>query len=118
MHSHGPSRRGARRDQASISDSSRRERRATLILYTRPGCHLCEQALEELVALHREGYRFELREVDIERDETLLRRMLERIPVLESNGRVISELTLDQTSVRAWLDTVGSDDDGAGSRGA
>ena len=36
--------------------------------------------------------------------------MLERIPVLELNGEVVSELTLDQTSVRARLDTVGADD--------
>jgi glutaredoxin len=81
-----------------------------LILYSRPGCHLCEVALEELVALHREGYRFELREVDIESDEALLRRMLERIPVVELNGEVVSELFFDQTSVRARLDTVGADD--------
>ncbi len=81
---------------------------AQLVLYSRPGCHLCEQALEELVALHEEGYRFELHEVDIESDEGLLRRMLERIPVLECNGEVVSELILDQTSVRALLDTVGS----------
>jgi len=81
-----------------------------LVLYSRPGCHLCEQALEELVALHEEGYRFALREIDIESDETLLRAMLERIPVLELNGEVVSELTLDQTSVRARLDTVGADD--------
>jgi glutaredoxin len=96
-----------------MSDSSRRERRATVIqvvLYSRPGCHLCEQALEELVALHDEGYRFELREIDIESDETLLHAMLERIPVLELNGDVVSELILDQTSVRARLDTVGADD--------
>jgi hypothetical protein len=66
--------------------------------------------MEALVALHGDGYRFELREVDIESDEALLRRMLERIPVLELNGEVISELTLDQTSVRARLDTVGADD--------
>lgn len=83
---------------------------AELILYSRPGCHLCEEALEELVALHGEGYLFELREVDIESDETLLRSMLERIPVLELNGEVVSELTLDQTSVRARLDTVRADD--------
>jgi flavoprotein len=81
---------------------------AQLVLYSRPGCHLCEQALEELVALHGEGYRFELREVDIESDETLLRGMLERIPVLELNGEVVSELILDRDSVRAQLDTVGS----------
>ncbi len=83
---------------------------AELVLYSRPGCHLCEQALEELVALHEEGYRFELREIDIESDESLLRAMLERIPVLELNGEVVSELTLDQTSVRSRLDTVGADD--------
>jgi glutaredoxin len=83
---------------------------AQLVLYTRPGCHLCEQALEELVELHDEGYRFELREVDIDSDDALLRRMLERIPVLELNGEVVSELALDQTCVRARLDTVVADD--------
>jgi glutaredoxin len=83
---------------------------AQLVLYSRSGCHLCEQALEELAALYEEGYRFELHEVDIESDEGLLRRMLERIPVLELNGEVVSELVLDQTSVRARLDTVGADD--------
>ncbi len=93
---------------------------AQLVLYSRPGCHLCEQALEELVALHREGYSFELHEIDIESDEGLLRGMLERIPVLELNGETISELVLDQTSVRARLDTVGADDrsSGGGARGA
>ena len=93
---------------------------AQLVLYSRPGCHLCEQALDELLALHREGYRFELHEVDIESDDGLLRRMLERIPVLELNGETIAELVIDQTSVRARLDTVGADDrsSGGGARGA
>ena len=89
-----------------------------LVLYSRPGCHLCEEAIEELAALRRTGYRFELREVDIESDETLLRRLLERIPVVELNGEVVSELALDRAAVRARLDTVGADDDRAGSRGA
>jgi glutaredoxin len=83
---------------------------AQLVLYSRPGCHLCEQALEGLVALHAEGYSFELVEVDIESDETLLRRMLERIPVLELNGEIVAELSVDRDSVRARLDTVGADD--------
>jgi glutaredoxin len=83
---------------------------AQLILYSRPGCHLCEQALDELVALHGEGYSFELREVDIESDESLLRSMLERIPVLELNGEVVAELAVDRSSIRARLDTVVGDD--------
>ena len=66
-------------------------------VYSRPGCHLCEEALDEIVALHGEGYRFELLEVDIESDELLLRRMLERIPVVEVDGVVVSELSLDAT---------------------
>jgi glutaredoxin len=86
-----------------------------VVVYSRPGCHLCEQALEEIVALRGEGHRFELREVDIESDESLLRRMLERIPVVELDGEVVSELVLDRAALKARLDTVGSDDERAGS---
>lgn len=79
-----------------------------VVVYSRPGCHLCEEALEALVALHEEGYRFNLHEVDIESDELLLRRHLERIPVVEVAGLVASELVLDEAAVRASLDTVGA----------
>jgi glutaredoxin len=85
-----------------------------IVVYSRPGCHLCEEALEAIVALHGEGYRFELREVDIESDEVLLRRLLERIPVVEVDGAVVSELLLDRATLLARLDTVESND-GAGS---
>jgi glutaredoxin len=85
-----------------------------IVVYSRPGCHLCEEAMAAIVALHADGYRFELREIDIESDETLLLRMLERIPVVELNGELVSELVLDQAGLRARLDTVGADDDRAG----
>ncbi|HEY7949912.1 MAG TPA: glutaredoxin family protein [Solirubrobacterales bacterium] len=75
-------------------------------VYSRPECHLCAEAIERLVALHGEGYRFELHEVDIESEELLLRRMLERIPVVEVDGTVVSELVLDEAAVRTRLDTV------------
>jgi glutaredoxin len=75
-------------------------------VYTREGCHLCESALEEIVALHGQGYRFDLVEVDIESDELLLRRMLERIPVVEVDGAPVSELVLDAGALCARLDTV------------
>jgi len=79
---------------------------SSVLVYSRPGCHLCEEAIEALVALHEEGYRFELQEVDIESDELLLRRLLEKIPVVEIDGVVVSELVLDKAAVRARLDTV------------
>jgi glutaredoxin len=78
-----------------------------VIVYSRPGCHLCAEAVESLAALHGEGYRFELLEVDIESEESLLRRMLEKIPVVEIEGKIVSELLLDEAAVRARLDTVG-----------
>ena len=87
-----------------------------VVVYSRPGCHLCEEALAAIVALHSEGYRFELREVDIESDEALLRAHLERIPVVEVDGELVSELLLDEAGLRARLDIV--DPDGAGDRGA
>jgi c-di-GMP-related signal transduction protein len=80
----------------------------TVVVYSRPQCHLCEEAIEGLVALHGEGYRFALHEIDIDSDELLLRRFLERIPVVEIDGRVVSELRFDETGVRGMLDTVGA----------
>ena len=81
---------------------------ADVVVYSRPGCHLCEEAIEALVELHREGYRFALHEVDIESDELLLRRHLEKIPVVEVDGLLASELVFDAAAVRARLDTVGA----------
>ncbi|HWH20626.1 MAG TPA: glutaredoxin family protein [Solirubrobacterales bacterium] len=79
-----------------------------VLVYSRPECHLCETAIEKLVALHGEGYRFELHEIDIESSDLLLRRHLERIPVVEVDGIVVSELVYDDAAVRARLDTVGA----------
>jgi glutaredoxin len=81
---------------------------AGVVVYSRPGCHLCEEAMAAIVAMHEEGYRFELHEVDIESSDLLLRRYLERIPVVEVDGLEVSELVLDAAAVKARLDTVGA----------
>jgi c-di-GMP-related signal transduction protein len=81
---------------------------ADVVVYSRPGCHLCEEALEQIVALHAEGYRFNLHEVDIESNDLLLRRYLEKIPVVEVDGIEVSELILDRAALKARLDTVGA----------
>jgi glutaredoxin len=81
---------------------------ADVVVYSRPGCHLCEEAISQIVALHEEGYRFELHEVDIESHDLLLRRHLERIPVVEVDGIEVSELLLDRDALTARLDTVGA----------
>lgn len=80
----------------------------TVVVYSRPECHLCEEAIAKLLALHEEGYRFELHEVDIDSNELLLRRFLERIPVVEIDGILASELIPDEAAIRERLDTVGA----------
>ncbi len=53
-----------------------------------------------------DGLSFELAEVDIDSDEELFRRYLERIPVIELDGEIVSELGLDVDALRARLDTL------------
>jgi glutaredoxin len=79
----------------------------TLItLYSRPDCHLCDEARDGLELLRGERFEFELREIDIDSDDALLRAYLERIPVIEIDGAEVCELGLDGDAVRARLDTV------------
>jgi hypothetical protein len=77
-----------------------------ITLYTRPECHLCDEAREAILALREELPPFELSEVNIEQDDGLLGRYLERIPVVAVDGEVVSELELKLDRLRASLDTV------------
>jgi glutathione S-transferase len=77
-----------------------------LVLYGRPDCHLCDQARDGLRNLIAEGLPFELEEVNIESDEGLHARFLERIPVIELDGEIVSELGLDERALRARLGTL------------
>lgn len=72
-------------------------------LYGRDGCHLCDEARDGLLGLRAEGLDFELTEVDIESDQALLRKHLERIPVIEIEGDEVCELGIDHSAVRARL---------------
>ena len=75
-------------------------------LYGRPDCHLCDEARRRLLELRAGGLEFELEEIDIETDERLLRSYLERIPVIEVGGEVVSELHLDPDGLRSRLATL------------
>jgi Glutaredoxin-like domain (DUF836) len=77
-----------------------------ITLFTRPGCHLCDEAREAILALREELPPFELDEVNIEQDDGLLTRYLERIPVVAVDGEVVSELELKLDLLYASLDTV------------
>lgn len=66
----------------------------TVTLYGREGCHLCEEARAVLLDL-RSRVPFELLEVDIESDDALHRRYLERIPVVALDGRELYDFFVD-----------------------
>ncbi len=73
---------------------------ATIVLYSRPGCCLCDEARTVLEAVgRRRSFRFVER--DIEADEALLKAYLERIPVVEIDGAVAFELFVDEESSSA-----------------
>jgi glutaredoxin len=75
-------------------------------LYARPDCHLCDEARDGLERLRADSLDFEIQEVDIERDDELHARFLERIPVVELDGEIVSELFLDADDLRVRIDTL------------
>jgi hypothetical protein len=72
--------------------------KSVVTLYSRPGCHLCEQAREEVLRA-RARVPFELVEIDIEGDPELHRRYLERIPVVAVDGDDRFDLFVDQDAL-------------------
>jgi glutaredoxin len=61
----------------------------TLTLYSKPGCHLCEDARATLEELRRE-HAFALDEIDITTDAELFARYRFDIPVLFRDGREVA----------------------------
>jgi glutaredoxin len=74
----------------------------TVTLYGRPRCHLCDDAraaLERVRATHP----FAFEEIDIDRDDELFKRLLERIPVVALDGEELFDFFVDEPALRAKL---------------
>ena len=76
--------------------------RHRVVLYSRPGCHLCDVARETILA-QRERQGFEFEEVDIEADEDLELEYGIRIPVVEVDGEEAFEVTVDAARLAALV---------------
>ena len=71
--------------------------KAHVIIYSRPGCHLCEEA-KQVIESAQCATEYTLEEIDIESDAALLRRYRYDIPVIMINGeeRFRHKLTADE----------------------
>lgn len=74
-----------------------------LTLYTRYGCHLCDQMARQLQPF-MDRYRFRVRMVDIDRDDELIRLYAMKIPVLARGDRILCEYQLDEDVLVRDLD--------------
>jgi glutaredoxin len=66
-----------------------------LVMYSRPGCHLCDEARAVLL---RVGEPFD--EIDIDSDDELFKRYLERIPVIALDGEELYDFFVDEQDLR------------------
>jgi glutaredoxin len=81
---------------------------ARVTLYTRAGCHLCEEA-ERVLRDEQAVTPFHLELVDIDRDPELVRRYGVRVPVVAVDGEELFEYEVPVDLLRARLGGVGAD---------
>ena len=74
----------------------------TLTLYSRPGCHLCDDARAALERV-RARATFSLCEIDITTDDALHSRYLERIPVVTLGDEELFEFFVDEAALEDRL---------------
>ncbi len=67
----------------------------TVVLFGRPGCHLCDEARLVLERVRVE-HPFRLLERDITADDALHRAYLERIPVISLDGEELFDHFVDE----------------------
>jgi glutaredoxin len=73
-----------------------------VIVYSRPGCHLCDDAKSIIEEVQQE-MEFTLEEVNIEHDLDLLQRYRFDIPVITINGVEAFRHRVDQSRLREAL---------------
>jgi hypothetical protein len=67
-----------------------------VVLYSRPGCHLCDAARDVVLAV-RQRHPFLFDEVDIEGSDELVRDFGIRIPVVTVDGEEVFEIEVERS---------------------
>ncbi len=71
-------------------------------VYSRPGCHLCEVLLDELMLIIRD--RLELQVFDIDTKSEWQARFGQRVPVVVFEGHEICHFKLDKEAIERIVD--------------
>ena len=79
---------------------------SVVALYSRPGCHLCEEVKHQLESL-RHQHSFEFIEVNIDVDALLRHRYNEQVPVVTIDGELVSRYRLNPGRFLAKLRAAG-----------
>ncbi len=85
-----------------VGDESSAEQDARVVVYSRSGCHLCDQAeaiVGEICAEAQVGWR----RIDIDDDPDLVRRFTEQVPVTFVDGAQHDFWRVDPARLRAAL---------------
>jgi glutaredoxin len=82
------------------------KKRAQVIIYTRPGCHLCEEAKREILAA-RCADEYDLEEVNIDDDPSLKELYGWEIPVVTINGTKAFKYRLTAADFKSKLKRLG-----------
>ena len=91
----------ARTESGRLAVANPRE----VTMYTREGCHLCEEAKAAMAPLLLE-FGAKLREVDIDDDPVLFERYTDDVPVIFIGGQLFAQHRIDQGLLRDRLDEI------------
>lgn len=71
-------------------------------VYSRQGCHLCDELIEGLLPMVRGRIGVDV--VDIDSKDEWRAAFTTRVPVVEYRGRTVCEFTLDRNAIKEILD--------------
>jgi glutaredoxin len=76
-----------------------------VILYSKPGCHLCEPVEEVILAVQKKmNFRFQIRNIELDPSE--FEKYKQAIPVVVVDGREIARYKLSRRQLEAALESL------------
>lgn len=74
----------------------------TVKIYTKEGCHLCEEAKSTLLAAQKD-FPFKLEEIDITADKVIYEEFKEKIPLIFIDGKMAFKYRVEEKGLRRKL---------------